>query len=256
MKGTNIMKAVITGATSGIGRDMAMILAHNGWDLILTGRNKEELEFLKMTLPVNVETIALDLSKENAPFELYNFCKGKKTDLLINNAGFGAYGKFSDVDLDTELEMISVNVRAVHILTKLFLHDFRKRNRGRILNVASVAGLMTGPLMSTYYATKNYVTRLSLAIAEELRRENSRVTVSVLCPGPVRTRFNERAGADFRPSHAKSYDVAKYALEQTLQGKKLIIPDNMVKLGIMAAKFVPHEILPAILYEIQCRRGK
>lgn len=250
------MKAVITGATSGIGRDMARILAHNGWELILTGRNSEELEFLKATLPVNVETIVLDLSEKNAPFELYNFCKDKNADMLVNNAGFGAYGKFSDVSLDTELEMISVNVRAVHILTKLFLRDFRKRNRGRILNVASVAGLMTGPLMSTYYASKNYVTRLSLAIAEELRRENSRVTVSVLCPGPVRTRFNERAGADFRPSHTQSYDVAKYALEQTLDGKKLIVPGIGTKIGLFAAQLVPHEVLPAILYEIQSRRGK
>ncbi|MBQ8725136.1 MAG: SDR family oxidoreductase [Oscillospiraceae bacterium] len=250
------MKAVITGATSGIGRDMARILAHNGWDLILTGRNSEELEFLKSTLPVNVETIVLDLAKEKAPFKLYSFCKGKKVDMLINNAGFGAYGKFSEVSLETELDMIAVNVRAVHILTKLFLRDFRKRNRGRILNVSSVAGLMTGPLMSAYYASKNYVTRLSLAIAEELRRENSRVTVSVLCPGPVRTRFNERAGADFRPSHTNSYDVAKYALEQTLDGKKLIIPGNAVKLGLFAAKLVPHEILPSVLYEIQSRRGR
>ena len=256
MKGNDTMKAVITGATSGIGRDMARILAHNGWELILTGRNREELEFLKSTLPVNVETIALDLAKEKAPFELYSFCKGKKVDMLINNAGFGAYGKFSDVNLETELDMIAVNVRAVHILTKLFLRDFRKRNRGRILNVSSVAGLMTGPLMSAYYASKNYVTRLSLAIAEELKRENSRVTVSVLCPGPVRTRFNERAGADFRPSQTNSYDVAKYALEQTLDGKKLIIPGNAVKLGLFAAKLVPHEILPSILYEIQSRRGK
>lgn len=250
------MKALITGATSGIGRDMARLLAHNGWELILTGRNEKELAFLKKKLPTDVETIALDLSEGNAPFELYDFCKGKKIDLLVNNAGFGAYGKFSDVSLQKELDMISVNVRVVHILTKLFLRDFRKRNSGRILNVSSVAGLMTGPLMSTYYATKNYVTKLSLAIAEELRREGSAVTVSVLCPGPVKTRFNERAGADFRPSHTGSYEVAKYALEQTLDGKRLIVPGNGVKLGLAAARLVPHELLPMILYEIQSRRGR
>ena len=250
------MKALITGATSGIGRDMAVLLAHNGWELILTGRNKNELDFLKEKLPANVETIALDLAEDSAPFRLYGFCRGKNIDLLVNNAGFGAYGRFSDVSLDTELEMVSVNVRAVHILTKLFLGDFRRRNSGRILNVASCAGLMTGPLMSTYYATKNYVTKLSLAIAEELRREGSDVTISVLCPGPVKTRFNERAGADFRPSKVSSRAVAKYALEQTLDGKKLIIPGNGMKLALFAARLVPHELLPAFVYEIQSRRGK
>lgn len=250
------MKALITGATSGIGRDMALLLAHNGWELILTGRNEKELAFLKKKLHARVETIALDLSEDNAPFQLYDFCKGKKIDLLVNNAGFGAYGKFTDVSLQKELDMIAVNVRTVHILTKLFLRDFRKRNSGRILNVASVAGLMTGPLMSTYYATKNYVTKLSLAIAEELRREGSDVTVSVLCPGPVETRFNERAGADFRPSHVSSRAVAKYALEQTLDGKKLIVPGAAIKLGVFASRLVPHQLLPAFLYEIQSRRGK
>ena len=250
------MRAVITGATSGIGRAMAILLSKNGWDLILTGRNEKELAFLKAKLPAKVETIALDLTEEKAPYQLYEFCQGKQVDLFVNNAGFGAYGTFSDGNLKKELDMISVNIRAVHILTKLFLHDFRRRNHGRILNVASIAGLMTGPLMSTYYATKNYVVRLSLAIAEELRREGSNVTISVLCPGPVATRFNERAGANFGVSHVKSSDVARYALEQTLEGKKLIIPGVMMKLSAAVTHHIPHTVLPAILYEIQSRRNK
>ncbi len=250
------MRAVITGATSGIGRDMAILLAKNGWNLILTGRNKKELEFLKRKLPTEIETIALDLAEEKAPFQLYKFCQGKTVDLLVNNAGFGAYGTFSDVSLEKELDMISVNVRAVHILTKLFLRDFRRKNHGQILNVASIAGLMTGPLMSAYYATKNYVVRLSLAIAEELRREGSNVTISVLCPGPVATRFNERSGAYFRVSPVKSCDVARYALEQTFEGKKIIIPGTMMKLSAMITHHIPHTILPGILYEIQSRRNQ
>ncbi|MBQ8688282.1 MAG: SDR family oxidoreductase [Ruminococcus sp.] len=250
------MRAVITGATSGIGRDMAILLAKNGWDLILTGRNEKELAFLKAKLPTKIETIALDLTEENAPFQLYRFCQGKRVDLLVNNAGFGDYGPFCKSKLKKELDMISVNVCAVHVLTKLFLRDFRKRNHGQILNVASIAGLMTGPLMSTYYASKNYVVRLSLAIAEELRRENSRVTISVLCPGPVATRFNERAGANFRPSHMKSCDVARYALEQTFAGKRLIIPGVMMKLSAAVTRLVPHTVLPVFLYEIQSRRGR
>ncbi len=250
------MKAVITGATSGIGRDMARLLAHNGWELILTGRNEAELLRLKTLLSTHTEVIALDLAKENAPFELYNFCKGKDVELLVNNAGFGAFGRFAEVDLKRETDMINVNIRAVHILTKLFLRDFRRKNHGRILNVSSVAGFMTGPLVSTYYASKSYVTRLSLAIAEELRQEGSNVTVSVLCPGPVSTSFNERAGADFNPSKTTSMEIAKYALEKTLEGKTLIVPGFGVKLGAFAVKFLPHTLQPFFLYEIQSFRDK
>ncbi len=250
------MTAVITGATSGIGREMAKILAMNGWELILTGRNQKELARLRSTLPTNTEIFPLDLAQSDAPFKLYEFCKCRKVDLLINNAGFGAFGKFAETDLNHELDMINVNIRAVHILTKLFLRDFRRRNHGRILNVSSVAGFMTGPLVSTYYASKSYVTRLSLAVAEELRQEGSNVTVSVLCPGPVHTNFNKRAGADFTPSKTTAAEVAKYALQKTLEGKTLIIPKLSVKLGVFAVKFLPHELQPFVLYEIQHFRDK
>lgn len=245
------MKAVITGATSGIGRDMAVYLAKNGWELILTGRNKKELERLKNTLPTNIEVIALDLSEDKAPFDLYKFCRTKDIDLLINNAGFGKYGKFADTTLKEEIDMISVNIRALHILTKLFLRDFRKKNRGRILNVASSAGFLTGPKMSTYYASKNYVVRLSLAISEELRQENSKVTVSVLCPGPVDTNFNARAGAKFLVMGMTSREVAEYAIERTLEGKWLIVPGTFMKLSVFASRLVPHRILPAIISNVQ-----
>lgn len=221
------MKAVITGATSGIGRDIATLLAKNGWELVLTGRNEKELIRLKNTLPTNIEIIALDLAEKEAPFVLYRFCRGMDIDLLVNNAGFGKYGKFSETNLKDELDMISVNVRAVHILMKLFLCDFRRKNRGRILNVASSAGFLTGPNMSAYYATKNYVVRLSLAVAEELRQERSKVTVSVLCPGPVDTNFNKRAGASFLIMGMKSDEVAQYAIEKTLDGKWLIVPADL-----------------------------
>lgn len=245
------MRAVITGATSGIGRDMAVFLAEKGWDLILTGRNQKELDSFQAKYPCQAETIALDLAEKDAPYTLYKFCRGKSVDLLVNNAGFGKYGKFSDVSLNDELDMISVNIRAVHILTKLFLRDFRKRNKGRILNVASSAGFLTGPNMSTYYASKNYVVRLSLAIAEELRREKSNVTISVLAPGPVDTNFNKRAGAGFLIMGMKSCEVAKYALEKTFEGKWLIVPGAFMKLSVFATKFLPHTIQPAVIAIIQ-----
>lgn len=245
------MRAVITGATSGIGKDMAMLLAQRGWKLILTGRNQKVLDTIQAEYPCQIETIALDLSENDAPFRLYKFCKGKNIDLLVNNAGFGKYGRFSDVPLKEELDMISVNVRAVHILTKLFLNDFRKRNKGKILNVASSAGFLTGPNMSAYYASKNYVVRLSLAIAEELRREKSNVTVSVLAPGPVDTNFNKRAGAGFLIMGMKSREVARYALQKTFEGKWLIIPGTFMKLSVFAAKLLPDTVQPAVIAMIQ-----
>lgn len=245
------MRAVITGATSGIGMDMAMLLAKSGWKLILTGRNQKVLDTIQAEYPFQIETIALDLSENDAPFRLYKFCKGKNIDLLVNNAGFGKYGRFSDVPLKEELDMISVNVRAVHILTKLFLNDFRKRNKGKILNVASSAGFLTGPNMSAYYASKNYVVRLSLAIAEELRREKSSVTVSVLAPGPVDTNFNKRAGAGFLIMGMKSREVARYALQKTFEGKWLIIPGAFMKLSVFAAKLLPDTVQPAVIAMIQ-----
>ena len=165
------MKALITGATSGIGREMAKILAVRGVDLIIASRDEKKMKSLAKRLPVAVRTIAVDLSKAEDCYRLYDAVKAEEIDILINNAGFGAYGATWDVPLETELNMLDLNVRAVQILTKLFLADFRKRGSGRILNVASSAGFLAGPLMSGYYATKGYVLRLSEAISEELRQE-------------------------------------------------------------------------------------
>lgn len=187
------MKALITGASSGIGRDMARYLSSLGWELVLTARNISSLRKLSAELKTKTEIIPLDLADEKSVFELYKRCSGKNIDLLINNAGYGIFGEFDKTSLKDELDMINVNIKAVHILTKLFLKDFKRKNRGRILNVASSAGFMTGPLLSSYYASKNYVVRLSLAIHEELRRSKSNVRISVFCPGPVNTNFNSRA---------------------------------------------------------------
>lgn len=172
----------------------------------------------------------------------------------VNNAGFGVFGKFSETALQEELELLQVNVRALHILTKLFLRDFKKRNFGKILNVASSAGFLTGPLFSSYYASKNYVVRLSLAIAEELRREKSRVTISILCPGPVDTGFNDRAGVQFRVKALTPEAVAKEAVFGLLTGKLLIIPGLMMRVGVAASKLVPEKLLSRILYHVQAAK--
>ncbi len=250
------MKALITGATSGIGEAIARELCKKGWSLILTGRNEKKLEQLKETLSVPTEIIALDLAEPQAPFTLYEFCKGKHVDLLVNNAGFGVFGAFQETPLEDELELLQVNVRAVHVLTKLFLKEFTKRGCGRILNVASSAGFLTGPLFSSYYASKNYVLRLSLAIAEELRRKKSPVTISVLCPGPVDTGFNDRAGVQFRVKAMTSEQIAKEAVFGVLTGKLLIIPGVMMRVGLAASRLVPEQVLSRILYYVQDAKQK
>lgn len=248
------MKVLITGASSGIGRDMARYLSAKGFDLILTGRNTTELEKLKCQLQTDVDIIGCDLAKENGAFELYDRCKGKGVGMLINNAGYGVFGEFNETDLNDELDMINVNIRSLHILTKLFLKDFKRRNSGSILNVSSSAGFLTGPLMSTYYATKNYVLRLSLAIHEELRRSKSRVKISVFCPGPVNTNFNNRAGVKFALNSISSEYAAKYAIDNWLHGKTVIIPTASMKLGVAASKMVPTELMGRIAYGIQHRK--
>ena len=144
------MKAFITGATSGIGKKIAEKLSKMGWELVLTGRNKEVLEEMQARLG-KTEIISAELSDKNEVFRVYEFCKDKNIDMLVNNAGYGLFGRFDEIDLDDEIDMINVNITALHILTKLFLRDFKKKNRGIILNVASVAGFMTGPLLSSEY---------------------------------------------------------------------------------------------------------
>lgn len=249
------MKALITGATSGIGLCIAKNLSKRGWQLILTGRNEAVLKQLQRKLG-GAEIITADLAVESDVYKVYNFCKDKKVDMLVNNAGYGIFGKFDETDLDNEIAMINVNIKAVHILTKLFLRDFKKRNCGRILNVASSAGFLTGPLLSSYYASKNYVVRLSLAIAEELRREKSKVTITVLCPGPVDTNFNDRAGVTFSIKPVSAEYVADYAVKKALSGQVVAIPELFVRLGVFASKFVPIRLLPVLTYEIQKRKEK
>lgn len=245
------MKALVTGATSGIGKSIARKLSKRGWDLILTGRNETVLKELQAELGPKTEIIIAELSDRKEVFKVYEFCKDKSIDMLVNNAGYGVFGRFEETDLDDELDMLSVNITALHILTKLFLRDFKKRDSGIILNVASSAGFMTGPLLSSYYASKNYVVRLSIAIAEELRRDKSNVSVTLLCPGPVDTNFNNRAGVSFSIKPIAPDYAAEYALKKAFAGKLFAIPGLTIKAGAFASRFVPHKLLAAIVYNIQ-----
>ena len=250
------MKALITGATSGIGKDMAKYLASLGYDLILIGRRKELLQELKDELDVNVLIMPLDLSEFDNVEIVYNEVKKQNIDILINNAGFGLFGEFSKTDLETEMKMINVNIKQVHYLTKMFLSDFIKKDKGYILNVASSAGFMAGPKLGTYYATKNYVLKLTLAIYEELRRNKSNVHISALCPGPVDTEFNKVAKGEFHTKAATSEYVAKYAIDKMFKNKLIIIPTIKMKLAIFFTRFVPTKLLLKITYNIQDRKTK
>ena len=250
------MLALITGASSGMGRDMARILAKKGYDLILVARRKERLQELKKELNTNVTIISMDLSVEDHCFQLYEKVRAKKIDLLINNAGFGLFGEFYKTEIDTELKMIDLNIKAYHILTKLFLQDFIKRDQGYILNVCSSAGFMAGPSLSTYYATKNYVTKLTMAIHEELRMMRSHVVISALCPGPVSTEFNQVAHGTFAVREASSYEVAQYAIDKLFQKKMIIVPTFLMKLTLFLNRFAPYRLSLYIAYKIQMRKSK
>lgn len=250
------MKALITGATSGIGMSMAKYLCSMGWELVLTGRNKNALEQLKSELNTNVYIIPADLSEKEEVFKVYHYCKLHDIDMLINNAGYGIFGRFDETDIEDELNMLNVNITALHILTKLFLRDFKKKNRGIILNVASSAGFMTGPLLSSYYASKNYVVRLSLAIAQELKKAKSKVRISIFCPGPVDTNFNNRAGVVFSVKPISADFAAKYAIDNALSGRTVIIPTFKMKLGVLGAKLAPEKILSSVTYTIQKKKLK
>ena len=176
-------------------------------------------------------------------------------DILINNAGFGCLGSFASTDLDTELNLIDLNIRSVHILTKLFLRDFIASGRGRILNVASIAAYMPGPLMSSYYASKAYVLSLTLAIAEELRRSKSPVKISALCPGPVKTDFNRRAGARFSLNALESHAVADYTLKKLFRGQSVIIPGWTIRLTRLAIRVIPSSWLLRMTYITQKKKN-
>lgn len=250
------MKALITGASSGMGREMARYLSSKGWSLILVARREENLLKLKDELQNSpeVKIIATDLSSSENAKKLYQDTVSENIDMLINNAGFGIYGEFTEIDLDRELTLINTNITAVHILTKLFLQNFVKRDEGYILNVASSAGFLAGPLMSSYYASKNYVVRLSQGIYEELRRKKSNVHISCFCPGPVKTEFNQVAGVNFAIKGIDQTYAAKYAIDNTFKNKLIIMPSFIMKSANFFMRFLPSKLLTKICYHIQRKK--
>ena len=242
------MKALITGASSGIGLDMARYLASKNCELILVSRNKEKLEKIQEQLPTKTTIIVADLSNEQRVKE--------NIDILINNAGLGDFGYLTDTDLNKDLELINTNIKAVHILTKYLVKDMEKREEDTyIMNVASSAAFQPGPLMSTYYATKSYVYQLTEALYYEEKKKGSNVHVSVLCPGPVATNFNEVAGVNFSVKPLESTYVAKYAIDKMFKNKMLIIPGFKMKCAKFFSRFASDKFLLKVIYRIQKKKA-
>lgn len=249
----DLMKVLITGASSGIGKSMAYIFASKGYDLVLVARSEEKLKNIKKEIDyVKVDICVSDLSLSENCINIHN--KYKDIDILVNNAGFGLVGVFEKTDLNKELKMIDTNIRALHILTKLYLRDMIDRDSGKILNVASISGFLPGPLMDTYYATKNYVVRLSEGIREELRRKKSNVSISVLCPGPVNTNFDKVAEVDFSLDALSSDYVADYAIKGLERNKFYIVPGFSIKMLKIFSKIIPTNMLARMVYLSQKRK--
>ncbi len=252
------MIAMVTGASSGMGRSFARILARRGFNLVIVARRRQRLEELRAELTekygVKVKVLCHDLSDPDECIQLYEEVEHANIDILINNAGFGVYGKFTETDLDSELKMIDLNIKAVHILTKLFMKKFVKRNYGFILNIASLAGFMAGPYFSSYYASKNYVLQLTKALYEELRSERSNVYIGAFCPGPVKTEFNSVAGAEFAVEGLDEMAAAEYAIEKMFDGRLIIVPSFYAKLLSTAVRVAPTKMLLAATGKVQRSR--
>lgn len=239
--------AVITGASSGIGEEFVKRFAREGYKLILVARREDRLIAIKEKLnmaDVECEIITADLSKEAECKRLVTSIEDKNIGVFINNAGFGDCGYFAETNLDKDLDMIDVNVKAVHILTKLIVQKMQKQGGGYLLNVASSAGLFpAGPFMATYYATKAYVASLSRAVAEELKQNNSKVYVGCLCPGPVDTEFNDVANVEFALKGISAEYCANYAVDQMKKRKTVIVPTTTMKLSTSGGRLIPQKLL-------------
>lgn len=249
-------KVLITGASSGIGREFAKLFDSYGCELIITARREERLRELADSLQNTPRIIGGDISGAESAEELYSMTKDENIDILINNAGFGVWGDFTETDVQKEVDMIRLNVETMHTLFKLFLKDFKERDSGKILNVASMAGFAPGPYMSAYYATKAYVLRLTQSVAHELKASGSNVTVSALCPGPVDTEFNDVAGVKFSTPSLTSDYVAKYAAIEMVKGKTVIIPGTAMKAMAVISKLTPDNIAASVTARIQLNKSK
>lgn len=258
------MTALITGASSGIGLELARIFAANRHDVVLVARSEDKLREAARECEgkgVRAHVIAADLARPGAAGAIAAAVAslGVQVDVLVNNAGFGVYGAFLETPAAREIESIQVNVVALTELTKVFLPSMVRRRSGRILNVASTAAFVPGPLMAIYYATKAYVVSFSEAIANEL--EGTGVTVTVLCPGPTATGFQSAANLEGSRivsllRKADSLSVAKAGYEAVMAGKVLAVPGISNKIGALTPRLFPRAVIRKVVRAIQEPRAK
>ncbi len=250
--------ALITGASSGIGYELAKLFAADGYELILVARSEKKLrqvaDELHHTYQVAVMVMPMDLGTAGAAEQLFNkLAREERTiDILINNAGYGWQGYFHGMDLATASDMIQLNIQSLLTLCRLFLPGMLQRGRGRIMNVASTAAFQPGPLMAVYYATKAFVLSFSLALAAEYRKKG--ITITTLCPGPTLSDFQKRAGIEnTRLARSNlmpfmtSAQVAKIAYQGLRRGRRMIVPGFMNKLGVFSTRLLPRSVLMAII---------
>jgi len=249
--------ALITGASGGLGLEFAKIFAKENYNLILIARNKEKLEEIKKELEnefkILVTIIEKDLSKEKAAEEVYKELKEIQINILINNAGFATHGNFSEIPLENEVDELMLNIVALTSLTKLIVRDMIRRGEGKILNVASTAAFVPGPLMSVYYASKAYVLSFSEGLAEELK--GTGVSITVLCPGPTDTGFAKRAGVEntilFNKKLMDPKRVATVGYKALMRGKKVVIPGTRNNVGSFFMKHLPHKFTLPLVKRIE-----
>jgi short-subunit dehydrogenase len=251
-------RALITGASTGIGYELAKLFAADGWDLVLVARNQKRLEELAAQLKaqhrVDAFVFPKDLAKPNAAAEIFDALGNRPVTALVNNAGFGNYGPFAESALRVQIDMMQVNMRALVELTHLCLAPMLKRGSGRILNVASTAAFQPGPTVDIYYASKAFVYSFSYALAVELA--GTGVTVTTLCPGTTRTEFFDRAHLQM----AKSWPmmdagvVARIGYRGFLKGQRVVIPGTMNRIASFFAKRMPVRLTSAVVRELHAPR--
>lgn len=255
--------ALITGASSGIGRELVILHAENGHPVILVARSENKLDELKQELEdrynASVFIISEDLNRQKAAKNVYDQVNdaGWQVDILINNAGIGDVAHFAEESWDKITGMININIRALTYLTRLFTPEMIQRGSGHVMNVSSTAAFQPGPLMNIYYASKNYVQAFSRALAYELK--NSGVTVTALCPGPTQTSFHSQAKTEgtnlmSTPNVHTSRQVAEYGYHAMLNGKQVAIPGTVNKVGRFVSWAVPITVLLAFVYNLHLKK--
>lgn len=246
------MRALVTGASSGIGYEMAKILDKKGYDVVITGRRQEKLIALAEELTNDTQMIVADLSKREECMRLIQ--EAGEVDIVINNAGTGVHGAFAHTSLEDELKMLDTNIIALHILTKHYYQYLKEKGSGYLMNIASSAAFFAGPYFSSYYASKAYVFRLTQALWKENQQNKGNISISVFCPGPVDTEFNQKANVLAPMKGISAKWAAQCAIEGMFQKKRMITPGIGTRLSYTASKILPDRLALEIVSMIQKKK--